>query len=269
MLDKNTVDLFVFSGQSNMQGQTEPLKDDYAETASAYEYRHLSNQSYITSKHPCGENYENNSFLAAHQGYGSLPPYFAREYVKHGKLPLIVHAAKGATVINEWQPDTQRYKDLINKINGAERNIGKINKSIINKAMLWCQGESDGIIGTSRDEYKKLFLNFWNEVKKDTELKNCYIIRIAKFSDMKKDAVIIKAQEELCVENDDIIMLTRETGNFNEENGKMGGSKTPGSAEGHYTLKGFEALGKICADRIYNHIYNNIKPQPEKEMYLL
>jgi len=265
--EQNEVDLIVFSGQSNMQGQTESLSGDLTETPAAYEYKHLAGGNYEPVRHPCGENYENASLLAAHQGFGSLPPCFAREYTSLGKIPLVVHAAKGATTISEWQPETQRYADFIAKVNGATQNIAKIQKKINHNIMLWCQGESDGICGTSKTAYKQMFLTFWEAVKRDTPLTACYIIRISAFSDIEKDAVIMAAQEELSREQPDIFMLTRMTGTFTEKNGKMGGDTIPGSAFGHYTTAAFQELGEICAKRVFDHLYCDIIPPLEEEMF--
>ncbi|MHB1485107.1 MAG: sialate O-acetylesterase [Saccharofermentanales bacterium] len=271
-LQNRNVDLFIFSGQSNMQGQTEPLKDgDFEETREAFKYKHPSGRIYQPVRHPSGENYENQSLLAAHQNYGSLPPYFAKKYVKLGMIPLVVHAAKGATAINEWLPETQRYHDFIDKINGAASSIDKIDKevnyNINHKVMLWCQGESDGICGTAKNEYKLRFLQFWDAVKRDTPITTCYIIRITVFSDIEKDALIMAAQEELGREQPDIFMLTRVTGNFSEKNGKLGGDSIPGSAYGHYTTAGLRELGEICAQRVFDHLYHGVIPPLEEEMF--
>lgn len=96
------MDIIIFSGQSNMQGQTESLP--YTRIVNgAYEYRMLED-NIIPLKHPVGENI-NEVLLGAHEGNGSLLPAFCRAFVmKSGQNVLAVHAAKGATTIAEWLP---------------------------------------------------------------------------------------------------------------------------------------------------------------------
>ena len=90
-------DILIFSGQSNMQGQTEcDPHDEPVEGIS--EYRLLID-SFVPLKNPVGEDI-GELLLASHLGHGSLVPYFAESYCAvSGRKAVCVHAAKGATVI--------------------------------------------------------------------------------------------------------------------------------------------------------------------------
>ena len=75
-MDKN-YDLLIFSGQSNMQGQTECDPKDEP-VANAAEYRVLTDEL-VPLKNPVGEDIGEKGredLLASHLGHGSLIPYF-------------------------------------------------------------------------------------------------------------------------------------------------------------------------------------------------
>ncbi len=118
-LEKQRADVIIFSGQSNMQGQTEalPLENDPVENA--FEYRHLTGEL-AELKHPCGEDIGGGLLLGAHLGRGSLLPAFCREYAaRTGRTTVAVHAAKGATCAFEWLEGTARFEALVEKSRGA------------------------------------------------------------------------------------------------------------------------------------------------------
>lgn len=127
------MDIIIFGGQSNMQGQTECLSDTTV-VANAFEYKWLD-------LHALG---------AACYGYTNMVPKFCEAYLQNklkglqvsdgaDMLPgaetdkmaakeagraesgqsdqqvIAVHAAKGSTKIEEWLPGTEGYKFLIGK----------------------------------------------------------------------------------------------------------------------------------------------------------
>ena len=122
------MDILIFSGQSNMQGQSEALTDTEP-VCGAYEYQWLSDQL-VPLCNPVGENItydktageavtkETNIYgwLAAHvtgaacYGNTNLVPKFCENYRKvTGSEILAVHIAKGSTEIKEWLPGTPGY----------------------------------------------------------------------------------------------------------------------------------------------------------------
>ena len=163
------MDLIVFSGQSNMQGQTEGLPLDNTPINGAWEYTYKEN-ILRPLRHPVGETLEENGqvlLLGAHNGGGSLVPAFCREYVqKSGRKVLAVHVAKGSTTIAEWQPNTLRYRAMIKKILAAKEKASEID-SIEDVYFVWLQGESDAIAGTSETEYYNRFMTLKCALKKD------------------------------------------------------------------------------------------------------
>ena len=117
------MDIIIFGGQSNMQGQSEALTN--AEIVpDSYEYRYLTNKI-IPLKNPVGEDITYNKtrgyrfdngtnqqeWLNSHvtgsscYGYTNLVPEFCRAYTEvTGKQVVAVLIAKGSTVIDDWMP---------------------------------------------------------------------------------------------------------------------------------------------------------------------
>ena len=109
------MDLIIFSGQSNMQGQTECLPYDNSAVNDAFEYRFADN-TLIPLRHPVGENLDTNghlfrpdfndipgtieksTLLGAWENHANMVPEFCRSYIAvTGKQVTAVHAAKGST----------------------------------------------------------------------------------------------------------------------------------------------------------------------------
>ena len=99
-------DIIIFSGQSNMQGETEsrPIEQP---VKNAYEY--LMQSDYLEPlNHPVGERlgYDENHCSKvlldeAEKKRGSLVPYFCKEYLKKREKVVAIHAALGSTVIDK------------------------------------------------------------------------------------------------------------------------------------------------------------------------
>lgn len=244
----NYVDLFTMSGQSNMQGQSESLVPFAIPEGEAYEYKLLTD-TLATVQHPFGETI-GSLLLAAHDGFGSLSPKFASSYyAKTGVVPLMVGAAKGASTIEEWLKDGSvpaRYAKVVEKTNAAVVCANANGLRVRGKYFVWLQGESDGIAGTTKAAYKTMFMQLWNDIKTDCGFDKCFIIRVAKFYAYTV-LPIIEAQEELAVENEDIIMLTRITGTFDITSVYM-------QSNWHYSNVGYDMVGTIAGANAGNYI---------------
>ncbi|MNB79505.1 hypothetical protein D3C75_262400 [compost metagenome] len=252
------VDLFAMSGQSNMQGQSEAAPAPFEiPQHRAYEYKLLTD-SLETVKHPFGENID-DLLAQAVNGWGSLSPRFADAYYStSGTPPLMVGVAKGATVVTDWIGNT-RYAKVVEKVNGAVSRAMSSGLIVRNKYFVWLQGESDGITNTTKQVYKQSFLQLWNALKQDCGFTKCLIIRVAKFYDYNV-IPIIKAQEELSREHDDIVMLTRETGYFTVENGFM-------QSIWHYTNSGLDRAGTYAGREAGKYVNTSSRPVLGGEPY--
>lgn len=253
------MDIIIFSGQSNMQGQTESCPCEPA-VKGAYEFRFFENKL-IPLRHPVGENI-GNIFLAAHEGHGSLIPDFCRAYIAStGKETMAVHIAKGGTTIAEWLPEhfSERYFMAVRKAKNARRKAGEIGKMYF----VWLQGESDAIEGTSQIDYEKRMLKFRENLVKDLKIDGFFIIRMGKFVQDSRDIEILRAQENLC-DGEKFVMLTRISGVLTQCPKYM----NPYAA-GHYNNAGMKLLGTAAGENLARIRLGRkivLEEEPYKEM---
>lgn len=193
-----------------MQGQTEAVVKERP-VKKALEYKYLQD-SLVPLNHPVGEDIA-NLLLGAHLRRGSLLPSFAKAYSKKVRQSVVVvHAAKGATSVDEWLKNSDegrhRYDKAVDKINKAKAKLPALNKTYF----IWLQGESDALKSTSRKDYKSRLTQLKNDLKADCNIDKFMIIKVGyfayNFGEADKDRVIMKAQEELCKEDSDFLMLT-------------------------------------------------------------
>ena len=258
------MDIIIFGGQSNMQGQGDCLSDDKV-IDNAYEYKFLTNKK-VPLKNPVGENitYDlkegfvltgNSDFkkwvsitalASACYNHTNLVPSFCKEYTKiTGKEVLAVHAAKGSTTIAQWLEGGENHEAFIKKIKASINFAGKENVDKI--YFVWLQGESDAIYGTSKETYKNSLIKLNNILKKEADLDKFGIIRVGRFVNDERDDEIITAQDEICLENSDFIMLTTIATELNKQKEYM-----HKDIAGHYSSKGLEKLGSEAGKTLAN-----------------
>ncbi len=203
------IDILIFSGQSNMQGQTESCPQE-PPLQGALEYRSLSN-TLIPLSHPVGEDIGEGLLWGAYQGHGSLIPDFCRAYMaKTGRRVVAVHAARGATMISEWQKGSARFDALVAKSRAAMEAVRSIDE-IGRMWFVWLQGESDAIAGVSQSAYMEAMQVFRASLTTTLPLSGFALIRVGKFTEDARDIEIIRAQEALAASGE-FLLLTRMTG---------------------------------------------------------
>ncbi len=214
-------DMIIFSGQSNMQGQTERLPDDNAPVENALEYR-LGGDRLIPLRHPVGEDIDTggrvfepdwakqretlarSALLSSWKGNANMVPAFCRTYAAQtGRRAVAVHAAKGSTVLADWMPGGASYAMLCRKAEGARRLAGPERAFFV-----WLQGESDAIIGTSKEAYKAGLIHLKDSLKADLGIERFGVILVGEFVGDARGRVIMDAQREACREDGDFLMLT-------------------------------------------------------------
>lgn len=231
------VDVIIFGGQSNMQGQTEarpadrPVKD-------AYEYLTIPD-SLEPLSHPVGESVGYDEAHFAHvllaQAYkkrGNLVPDFCRAYLRTRRRlepdadhrVVAIHTALGSTIAADWQKGLARYDALVDKARrgiaraGTLGEVGRID-------FVWLQGESDALRHTTTGEYLRLLVALKDALKEDLGIGVFGIIRVGYFActaawrrsepyeaRRADDEAVIKAQELAVRRDADFVMLTRITG---------------------------------------------------------
>ena len=267
---KPEADILFFCGQSNMQGSAEKLTDDNAVIENAFEYRFLTD-SLEPLKNPVGENISpdgkegsldgghwdkmrNNCLFAAYMGRTNLVPKFCNAYTRERKVTTIaVHCAKGDTRIEFWLPHTGCFDTTVAK---GKRAIEKTleNYRIGKRYLIWLQGESNQVYGTSAQAYKSLLKEIKEGFKIELAIDEFAIIKVGNFTEDERGEVIIRAQKEICLEDRDFYMLTEVVEElFQEERYKNA------EAKGHLSSDGLEKLGEIAGKNLALHANEEVE----------
>lgn len=242
------VDIIVFGGQSNMQGQTEINPADMP-VQGAKEYLLLTD-CFVELQNPVGEDID-DLLLASHLGSGSLVPYFVEEYIKNTDRSVVaVHVAKGATVMKEWLKNTaeggDRYAKVVEKINRAKAKVLSEHNELGKIIYVWLQGESDALARTTRKDYQLMLTTFKDDLKEDVGIDVFGIIEVGYFSylyggDNAFDEEIQKAQVYLCETDKDFVYLTDMAKELS-----LNPEYLNPQAPGHFNNKAMKVIGKYA-----------------------
>lgn len=177
---------------------------------------------------------------SASYGYTNLVPKFCEYYRKAtGAEVLAVHVAKGSTEIKQWLPGTAGFEILVEKATAAIRKA-KEEHSVGHIYFVWLQGESDAIAGNTKEYYKEKLQLLNNALKDALGIEKFAVIRVGRFTNDNRDMEIIHAQDEVCQENEDFIMLTEIATDLNMQAEYMNPF-----VNGHYSALGLEKLGEV------------------------
>lgn len=89
---------------------------------------------------------------------------------------------------------------------------------------------------------KRLYSRFFKALKRDIGIDSFGVIRVGRFTNDCRDDEIICAQNEICAENKDFLMLTDIAVDLNKQCDCMNPN-----FQGHYSAKGLERLGCAAA----------------------
>lgn len=210
----NKVDLILFIGQSNMAGRgiTSEMWPDtvpYVPEGIAYEYRAISAPLKLYPVTDSFGRFENNPSGINDifsDGFnpktGSMVPAFCNAYYAERNIPIVgVSASKGGSEISKWLPgsDSGFFEDSLNRLKAAKEFLYKEGITIDKKIALFCQGESDGDHGTSKEHYIDCFKTFWQGFAH--ELDDIFIIKIGRCNlpgEYDRYSEIREAQDYLC-----------------------------------------------------------------------
>ena len=252
-MEMNGTDVIFFGGQSNMQGQSEALSSTEP-VENAMEYRWLSD-TVIPLRNPVGEDigydhtagypaveggdpyawYNRHVTGSACYGHTNLVPSFCKTYVERtGRRVLAAHIAKGSTTVSDWLKGSAGYDILLKKGGGALRAAGTPQRIFF----VWLQGESDAVAGNSKELYKEQITRLKNDLMADLGVEKFGIIRVGRFAGEEPDGKILAAQDEVCREDPDFLMLTDIATTLNG----MPEYMHPRLA-GHFSARGLEKLG--------------------------
>ena len=203
------MDILIFGGQSNMEGQTSAPPEDLRPVVGAMEYRYRIH-SYVPLQHPVGEDLE--PYLGgASFGLGNLVPDFVDVYRKYRRVLVgAVHTAQGATNIDQWNAAGDIYQTAKRKIVDCLRATQP--EPIERRYFIWLQGESDALRALPEEDYLRALIALKDALKADCGIDRFGIIRVGYFSGTPAhDEAIMRAQERACAVDGDFLMLTRIT----------------------------------------------------------
>ena len=225
-LDK-TIDLILFSGQSNMAGRG-VTNSQWTEAApviipgAGYEFRAISNPNYLVPiAEPFGVNENNSSGINdGSLKTGSMVTAFANAYYENnGGVPIVgVSASEGGTGISEWQPNGALLTDAIARLNSAKTWLTSNGYIIRHVFLAWCQGEHEvSTSGTQDDEtYPTDFMTMFDALKAQG-VEKCLLIRVGEAGSVTYDAsVVIQKQTEMAQTEPDVIMVTTDLASFKD-----------------------------------------------------
>jgi len=257
------IDVIIFGGQSNMQGQSERLSSTDV-VVNALEYRYLED-TLVPLRNPVGENIKTDKtagyahvkggdgkkWLREHVtgwsagGNTNLVPEFCKEYIRvTGNKVAAVHVAKGSTQIAEWLPGTVGFELIVEKTKAAIQKL-QPEYRVDRIFFVWLQGESDAIFRVDKNTYMTHMLTLNAGLKEALGIHKFGIIRVGRFAGDERDQQIIDAQEAVCENSEDFIMLTRIATELNKKPQYMNPE-----VSGHYSAEGLELLGKTAGEAL-------------------
>ena len=237
------MDMIIFGGQSNMQGQTESLPSPNPIIENALEYR-MAEDALVPLCHPVGEDLFDCALLGAHEGHGSLIPAFCRAYTEiSGRPAVAVHVSKGSTTLSQWMPPNSRhYIAAEKKVNAAKDCLRRNGITVDRIRYVWLQGESDALKETDEETYLSRLIAYKNTLKEAFGIEKFGIIRVGYFSKKhENDEAIMRAQERAAADDSDFVMLTRITAKLSLDPVYL----NPHAA-GHYNNFAMERLGETA-----------------------
>lgn len=157
---RDTVDLILFAGQSNMYGTggSYGLAPSVPE-GQAYEYDiQTKSKTLLMMREPFGRGKMKGSWYSSGEGYsnqGTIASAFSTNYFKQTKTPIVgVFAAWGGISTQRWL--SEKYmKESVNRLKDAKKFLKKKKIKIGHIYVVWYQGESDAMFLVDQDTYIK------------------------------------------------------------------------------------------------------------------
>lgn len=275
----NKTDIIIFAGQSNSCGratlESATTNKDFFLTvpqSTAYTFQTGANGTcgteYLDIVEPLSVN--------GSTGYGYIPAFLNTYNKITGRDACCCFKSEGGTSIHNWFPyvldsdgnettsTTSYYTAIKNAVNHTKQMFTNNKIELGDILLVWCQGENDAAYlgndtansycteyGTTRktDEqkieyYKKGFSRIVEKLKEDVGLSTAFIIRIGHSGNkVMRNEVIIEAQNQLCREHPDCVMVSTifaGAKNFIEEDGTTRNLMIDNS---HYLPEGYLRAG--------------------------
>lgn len=238
---EKTVDLVLFSGQSNMSGRGDGALASACPEGEGYWYK----DGALTQITGYFGNESNST--------GSMVSSVAKAYYDACGVPIAaVSYSSGGTKIAQFAPDEAFYQNGASLYNEAAAYLEAQGYTIRKKAMVWCQGESDAYDGTSQADYEAAFLAIRDALKTDCGITEFFMVEIGQYkTDLTMYDDIKAAQEHLTATEPDIIMASR----------KFVGATGLMKDTWHYTQPAYNLVGRDTGVHMAYYHATGIRPR--------
>ena len=262
-MDKKTqkrIDVAIFMGQSNMAGRGKAEEAPRVKEGTGFEFRAITEPDrLVVLQEPFGAM-ENNPQGVCEPGMktGSLVSSFVNACVEKTGIPVVaVSCSKGGSSIAEWMPGTVYYRDALERLKKCRIWLQENGYQIVHTYMVWCQGCTDGDLGTPKGVYKKNTVTMLYSFLKEAALDVCFLIQIGNHRDNPTLYLPIQqAQEEIAAENTNIIMVSRLFKTFAQK-GLM-------KDEFHYLQEGYNLAGEDAGKNAGEYLVQEQNHSPYK-----
>ncbi|HOP11067.1 MAG TPA: sialate O-acetylesterase [Oscillospiraceae bacterium] len=210
MKQNQTVDLVIFMGQSNMSGRGNAAESVVCKSGHGYEFRAISDPDWLHDiVEPFGLDERNpESGVDDHAMSGSMVSALCEAYFSLTNIPIVaVSCSMGGTNTDFWHPDKPPIQDAKARLKAADLFLARNGFIVRHRFMVWCQGEQDGGAGLPGEEYITRFNAILDRMKM-AGIEKCFVIQIGHRSDADDFDEIIAAQEKLCRENPDAVLVS-------------------------------------------------------------
>lgn len=287
------VDIAIFAGQSNSCGRAtvddvKTDKDIFVECPmeNGFSFNNTSSTTPVQIIEPISAN--------GSSGYGYIPAFINAYKLTTGRKVCACYKSVGGVMLNTFAPfvldsttgeETTTvgtyYKNIVDAVTHAKTRLVSNGYEVGDIFLVWCQGEGDaaylGVESTysnayeqslktdeeKQEYYKAKFSRLVEKLQGDVGLSTAFIVRIGHSSSKpERNTVIIEAQNQLCRENKDCVMVSTIFAGalyFEEEDGTTRNLMRDAS---HYVPEGYLRAGMEAGVNagIYNNSGKLVKP---------
>ena len=261
--ENKTVDLILFSGQSNMSGfgGNKELAPELMEGA-GFEFRAISDPTKLYPiEEPFGQ-YEitDSSFIDGSLREGTLVTSFANAYYTETQTPIVgVSISQGGSTINWWNMESH-YEDAIDRFQDAQTYLIANGYTIRHKYMVWIHGENDGIEEMSTETYKADFYALFSHFF-DAGIEKCMIVPTGDTLIKNVDYTLIQlADYEIVSESDQYILASLVLTDLGQNYL---------SDDAHYSQEALNKLGEDLGKNIAMYVKTGMKPVDKEQLKIL
>ncbi|MCR5418042.1 MAG: hypothetical protein K6E84_03930 [Lachnospiraceae bacterium] len=230
---KKTVDIIVFTGQSNMMGHGNADEAPKLKKNAGYAYLPVTGKGRLSELwEPFGKDEHEGDFCNIYGDEnlvtGSMVTAFVNAYYTQTGTPVVaVPAGLNGSGSLMWK--TKHYKAVARRVNAAKKAAKKKFK-IGHVYMVWLQGESDATAmqrnedgtcesGMTEAKYISNVKGMFKKVKNKAKVSKCFVIRIPSYYGDNKDPYgtswntyfkkIQKAQTNLCKDKNFVMVYSK------------------------------------------------------------